>query len=529
MNMNNESLIHAMPDVVAFVRPDGLITHHLGGRGLPFMAGSTAGGLAGQRLADVLPTAVFKAIARLIRRSRASRESCESEFAVAGATYQARVAPQGAERFMCVLRHVPAKPEDERQVQSDLAIGAVDRRFMTRFESAVTAARLREQSLAVGIIFLDGLGDISQILDFSVGQQIVDELLERLVQSHAAQDSAWFIGQIGDHMLGVVIERIVDRDRIQAFAQSLCASVALPLQVHDATFHITPAVGVAILGDDAGRADALLDHARAAMFEARRAGAERVQFYSDTLRLLPLARLDLARELRRAIELGQIFLRYFARHELSTGRLSGIQACVRWTDPLRGEIPPAQFLPLANATGLAAELSRSALKCLVRDSASLRQRYGADVPISFAPLRQHVSSGQFLRDCRRLLAPTTLGRLELRISERSLAALSRPEHSLGALAEWGADLVIDEMGRSFSSLPRLARMPLKGLQIDRAVAVAAGAGGDALRACRAVAALAKALDLEAITAGVDDQAQHDRLLAAGFSQGLGDFYPAVAP
>jgi EAL domain-containing protein (putative c-di-GMP-specific phosphodiesterase class I) len=120
-----------------------------------------------------------------------------------------------------------------------------------------------------------------------------------------------------------------------------------------------------------------------------------------------------------------------------------------------------------------------------------------------------------------------LGCFEVRISERSLASLRRPEHSLGELAEWGARLVIDEVGRSAISLPMLARIPLSGLQIERGLAIAAAAGDSSQRACRAVAAVATVLGVNAIAPGVDDAASRDRLAAAGFSQGLGDLYPVM--
>ncbi len=527
--MSDDSLIKAMPDVVAFVRPDGLITHHLGGRQVPLLRGS--GSLAGQRLDEVFEPHVAELIARLVRRAIANRDSCEAEFSADGGAYHARLSPQGPQRALCVIRPLGAAPAVDAAQEPGRAHGDAERRgFVRRFQQSVSDATLRERPLALCIIYLDGLADIGQLIDFSIGERIMTELLRALPTSGDTSDgSAWYVGQIGEALLGVVVDGSDDRERIRSIARALCDSIARPIQLNDATFQVAPFAGVAILGRDASRPPALLDHARAAMLESRRSQAGTIQFYSDTLRMLPVARLDIERELRLGIEEGQIGLRYVARHELSGGRVAGIQSYMRWVHPLRGEIAPAEFLPIADATGLSSAVSRAALERLVKDMPTLRARFGRDLPISFGPLRQHVSSGQLLEDCRRLSASGqfTFGGTELRIAERTLATLYRPESALIELVKFGARLMVDEFGRGFSSLAWLPQLPLAALQIDRALVVAAGRSTAALRSCRAIAALAIALDVLPIAAGVDDERARECMVEIGCVQGFGDLYPAV--
>jgi EAL domain-containing protein (putative c-di-GMP-specific phosphodiesterase class I) len=261
------------------------------------------------------------------------------------------------------------------------------------------------------------------------------------------------------------------------------------------------------------------------MLEARRAGTAGVQFYSDTLRMLPVARLDIESELRKAIAEGQIGMRYVPRHDLASGRICAIQAYMRWLHPLRGEVPPAQFLPIADATGMAMPVSRAALDRLALDLPELRRRHGGAVPVSFGALRQHNASSHLVRDCRQALpaAEFASGRLELRIAERTLATLNRPERAVAEMAESGIAVVVDEIGRGFSSLSRLAQLPIGALQIDRGLVVAAGRNNAALRACRAIAALAHALEVMPIAAGIDDEESRARMVSIGCVQGLGDF------
>jgi predicted signal transduction protein with EAL and GGDEF domain len=527
--MSDESLIQALLDIVIFVRPDGVITHQLGGRQMPFLRDTES--LAGRRLEDALDPEVAVLIARLVRRTLTTREGCEAEFLVEGATYRARLTAQGPRRALCVISHVAAAAARDSAGDTALTAESTERRgFMRRFQASVADAALRERPLAVCMIFLGGLLDIGRLIDFSIGERVLSDVLRELPASDQTQsDMTWYVGQLGEDLLGVVVDGSVDRERVRAVVVSLCEAIARPVRVGDASFRLAPCAGIALLGQDASRSSVLLNHARAAMLESRRSGDGTVQFYSDTLRMLPVARLDIARELRMAIGAGQIGLRYVLRHDLASARVTAIQAYMRWTHPLQGEIPPAQFLPIADATGLALAVSRAGLEQLAADLGGLRGRYGGDLPVSFGALRQHVASGKLARDCSRLLPANELasGRLELRIAERTLATLSRPERALGAIAECGALIIVDELGRGASSLARLPQLPIWGLQIDLDLVVAASRGTAALRSCRAIGALAQALEIVPIAAGIDDDAVRTCMLGIGCAQGFGDLYASV--
>jgi len=520
--MNDESLLDALPDLVAFMRPDGVILHARGGRQMPFLQG--AGKLEGRRIEELIDASAAQSVMRLAQRAVADRNACEADILIGGDSYHVRLSAQAPRRALCVIRQVGGASTLATPGTAVPGTRVEQRRgFMRRLRRSVADAHLRERSLALCVILLDGLTDVGRLIDFSIRERILTEVLERLPDG-----ADQYIGRLGESMLGAVIEGCPDRDELRKAAAALCEAVAQPIQIHDAEFHLAPFVGIAILGQDAGRTEALLDHARAAMLESRRSAAGSIRFYSDTLNMLPVARLDIERELRRAIEEGQIGLHYLGRHDLESGRLTGIHAYMRWIHPLQDEVPPAHFLPIANATGLASEVSRASLARLLRDLPELRKRHGDDVAISFGPLRQHVASGELLRDCRNLGAATgtAFGRFELRIAERTLATLSRPERAFAEMAELGAGLVIDEVGRDSSSFSILPRLPVAGLQIDRAIVVAAQRDPAALGSCKAVAALARALDVTAIAAGVDDPETGKIMSRIGYAQALGDLYPA---
>jgi predicted signal transduction protein with EAL and GGDEF domain len=380
---------------------------------------------------------------------------------------------------------------------------------------------------------VDGIADIGQVIAAEIAERVMSLAILRLPSLDTARDDAparpwWYLGQLSESLLAVVLES-ADREAIEVCTTALCASLREPVEIGDTQFHLTPFAGVAILGLDSSSPRTLLDQARAAATEARRAGSLRPRFFSDTLRLRSLARLDIARELRDAIANGNIGLRYTDRHDLESGRLMTWAGYLRWLHPLRGEIRPVEFLKVAEATGLATRMSRAALMSLGADFAANASSWDGDVRISFGPLKHHVLHKEFVDDIVAFLATGMIPpqRLELRIAEK--AFIARPATDFDALAALGVRLVIDEVGRGMASLDWLARARIWGLQLDRAWVTAFRTDPAALKVCSAGIAVANALGLTPIATGVDDQPQRDALLALGCRQGTGDLYQSAFP
>ncbi len=522
--MSDESLIRAMPDLVMFIRPDGLVMDHSGGRTLPFLLG--CGNLVGRQVQEFVEPAAGALILRLIRRAIADRDTCEAEFKMDDAAYLVRVHPQGPQRAMCVMRHVD---DDWRAEPDSSTFEANSDGFLGRLLDIAAEARLREQSFALCVIFLDHLSEIGELIDFSIRQRIRDIVIQRSRDAGGTgRDSPRTVGVIDDTLVGAIVPA-GNREQIRRSVESIAARMSEPIQFNDASFVLSPHIGVAIFGQDASTAQTLMENARSAMLEARRSNAGSIHFYSDTVRMLPVLRLDIERELREAIRDGQITLHYLACHDLAGGRMTGLHAYMRWIHPLRGDIPPAQFLRIAESTDLAPAVSRAALERLATDLPRLRRRFGQEFPICFGPLRHHFSSGQFLTDFlgSRHAGALTSGGLVLRIAERTLSAMSEPSRILDDLTKAGVNCVIDELGSGTISVPQLAQLPIAGLQITRRFVVAAANDPPSMRTCRAIVALAKALDVPAIAPGIDDEPSRIMMAGIGCAQGLGDLYPPV--
>jgi EAL domain-containing protein (putative c-di-GMP-specific phosphodiesterase class I)/GGDEF domain-containing protein len=526
--MASQSLTDALPDLTVLMRRDGTILDHMGGRGVAALALPTHA--AGERLETFWPESAAATVKQLVRRAIAARKPMEASFNHANVAYEARVSAQGPDRAICTLRAALASAASDDPLAStgEVLLPRLDRRgFLRRFQETLSLAALQEKAAAVAVIHLEGIVDIARGIDTKVSEQVLSAAILRIPwnTSAAGGESWWYLGQLNETSLALVMEES-DRDAIETLVSEVCASLREPVAMGDAEFHVTPYAGVAILGQDATSPKSLLDHARSASAEARRSGSRQPFFFSDTLRLRSLARLDIAREMRDAIENRDIRLRYVGRHDLATGRLVAQVGYLQWLHPLRGEVRPAEFLSVAESTGLATILSRVVMQGLRDDFSAAISQLDTDAKISFGPLRHHLLQDDFVSDIGRFLADGAVpaARFELRISERTFVALNPSVWE--SLRNFGIQIVIDEMGRGLGSLDRLARAPIYGVQLDRGwvTALALSNNEVAFKVCRAGISAATALGLTPIATGVDDEEQRRALLELGCWQGSGDLY-----
>lgn len=518
-------LVEALPDLALLVRRDGVVLAQGGGRdtaGLQPQADP-----AGKPLEASWPAPVAGLLLQLTRKAIAQRTPVEARFSSGRLEYTAQASARGPDWAICIIRAVPNIAADDTSDTGAQPRPQLDRRgFLRRFKESMSWAALREMPIALALVHIDGITDIGQVLASQVSEQVMSAAIRRLPTQNPQSESGpnWYLGQLSESLLAVVLET-GDREAIAACVTRLCGSLREPIRTGDAEFHLTPYAGIAILGQDASSPKLLLEQARTAALEARRtASAQTPCFFTDTVKLRTLARLDLARELRNAIAGGDIRLRYTGRYDLKSGSLTGCVGYLRWPHALRGEIRPAEFLRVAAATGLSASLSRAVLECLRDDFAVLASRCGPEVCVSFGALRHHVLHEEFVSDVARLIADggVPAQRLELRIAEKVF--ITREPGHFEALKRLGIRLLVDEVGRGMGSLDRLARAPIWGLQLDRAWVAALRTDTIARKVCRAGIEMAAALGIVPIATGVDDGETRDALLELGCSYGSGDLY-----
>lgn len=522
--MADDSFIQELPELILLVRRDGTLLQVTGGRGVPAL--QALGSWQQDSFAPVWPDRVSAQIAQLARRAINDRGTADSRFELDGRWFSVRALAMGRDRCACVIHPESEAAAVDRRAQQEATPAGLDRRgFLRRLRDALSEARLRESPIAVAVIQIEDVTELDRVIEPRISEQIVRHALQKVRGDSPASPGqpAWELGQLKDNLLALRVDS-ADRDLIESCVARVCAQLSEPASVGGTTFQLALHAGVAILGLDATSPQVLVDHARVAAAEARRSASGRVFFFSDTLKMKSLARLDIAREMRTAIDSGHFRLRYRYRHELRTGGRTALVGYVGWQHPLRGAIPPAEFLPVAQSMGLAAALSRSVLHSL-REDLQLLDREAPGVRLSFGALRAHALEGGFASDLQRAIREAGLppARLEIRLAES--AAVSRDPGEFAPLRDMGVRIVADEMGRDLVPLPRLAGAPVWGMQLDRAwVSRLAQDDQVARRVCGALVGMARALEMVPLASGVDTPELRDALLEIGCQQGTGDLY-----
>jgi predicted signal transduction protein with EAL and GGDEF domain len=521
--MADPALIQSLPELILLIHRDGRLLQVEGGRGVASLEA------LGHWEADVFEPAwreeVSALIGQLVRRAIADRGASEARFELAGKSFEIRATALAQDRCVCVMRPARIATADRRAAAADAASEPDRRGFLRNLKQVLSAARLREKPLAVAVIQIDDVTELGRVIAQGVSEQVVREALSStlaLATSRPEGEPEWGLGQLKDDQLALWLDS-ANRERIEACVARLCTQLREPVSIGATQFQLSLHIGVAILGLDAATPQLLVDHARVAAAEARRAATARVFFFSDTLKMKSLARLDIAHELRAAIEAQHFRLRYRYRHDLVTGLRTACVGYVGWNHPLRGAIPPAEFLPVAQSMGLATALSRSVLHTLHQDFPRL-DRDQIPMRLSFGALRAHALDERFVADLRNAIVDTAIPaeRLEIRLAES--AVVSRDPFEFVPLRDLGVTIVADEMGRELVPLPRLAGAPVWGLQLDRAWGSQLLQDAQAQRVCAAVTGIARALGFTALASGVDTEAHREALLAIGCQQGTGDLY-----
>jgi diguanylate cyclase (GGDEF)-like protein/PAS domain S-box-containing protein len=427
-----------------------------------------------------------------------------------------------------------AEAQVEHLAYHDALTGLPNRALLSE-HLALALARAARAGTACALLYLD-LDDFKLVND-SFGHAGGDELLRQVAARLDARSRAGDLlaRQGGDEFLLLLTDLEGDPvDAAQSAAETLLDALGEPFRLADEELQLSASVGLSVYPRDASDADTLLRHADAAMYQAKASGSHGAAPY-EVQAVGARERLALVARLRRAIEGDELTLHYQPVVSPATGRLDALEALVRWDDPERGTIPPGDFIPIAEETGLIEPLGAWVLEALCR------QR-GAWVAAGADPPRLHfnVSPRELRRAdfAERVLATVARhgiepGYLAVELTETTIMREhARSAPILRTLAEAGMRVAIDDFGSGYSSLTRLRELPVHSLKLDRAFLQGVPKQPESAAMVTAILELASALGMAAIAEGVETEAQRAFLVARGcpLAQGfhLGRPVPAAA-
>ncbi len=414
--------------------------------------------------------------------------------------------------------------------------------FRDRIEQSLCSAQRYGRMMSLLFLDLDRFKQVNDNLGHTVGDQLLREVARRLIQSvrlsdHVSRpqtpDLQASISRLGGDEFTVLLSEIRGVEDAARVAKRLLKSLGETIRVNGQEVFATTSIGIAVYPDDGEDAETLIRNADRAMYHAKSRGRNNYQFYTESLNDSGSRRLHLEAQLRRALERNELTIHYQPVHDTETSELTGAEALLRWDSPEAGSVSPAEFVPVAEESGLIAPIGEWVLRSACHQSRAWRDA-------GYRGIRMAVNlSGHQIRQSN--LAEIVAGALEesgleasdleLEITESTI--MQDDQVTLDTLRElhrMGVGLALDDFGTGYSSLSYLRRFPINRVKIDRSFVREVTTCSDDAALTTAIVAMARSLRLGVVAEGVETREQADflRLLGCHELQGY-LFSPALPP
>ena len=418
-----------------------------------------------------------------------------------------------------------AKVELDHLAHHDVLTGLPNRILLyDRLALAIALARRSGKQVAVMFMDLDRFKHINDSLGHSVGDQLLQSVSQRLLACVRQSDT---ISRLGGDEFVALLPDIDHAEDAALSAQKMIAAIALAHRIDQHDLHIGASIGISIYPEDGLDAETLIKHADTAMFHAKDNGRNTYAFFEPEMTARAIARQSIEASLRLALERQEFVLHYQPKVNLLSGTIVGIEALVRWQHPQRGLLIPADFVPVAEDSGLILPLGRWVLHEACRQARAWQDAGLPSVSIAVNTSALEFRAGDFLETLRATLEESRLEPcyLELELTESVLMRDAASADSvLHALAGLGVKLAIDDFGTGYSSLSYLRQFPINTLKIDQSFVKQITSNPDDGAIVRAVISMGKSLKKRVIAEGIETAEQAAFLLAEHCDEGQGNFF-----
>ena len=395
----------------------------------------------------------------------------------------------------------------ERATYYDMLTNLPNRQlFLDRLAQELAHARRDNRLVVVMFINLDRFNQVNDSFGHPVGDQLLQAVAERLKSHIRAGDT---VARTGGDDFGLVLTGVKAAHHAGEIAKDILDSFARnPITVSGSEIFVTVSIGISIYPFDGVDTAMLVKNADAALHHAKREGRNNFQYYAAQMNAMAWQRLTLETELRRALEREEFRLHYQPKVGLADGRIVGMEALLRWQSAGRGLVPPGEFIPLLEETGLILPvgewiLHTACMQARAWQAAGFKD-IGIAVNLSMLQLRQTDFAGMVLGILEQNNLEPGLGAIELELTESMLMNNADGTiATLNALHERGVRFSIDDFGTGYSSLSYLKRLPISSIKIDRSFVRDLANGGDDAGIVAAIVALGHGLGLKIIAEGVE--------------------------
>jgi diguanylate cyclase (GGDEF)-like protein len=398
-----------------------------------------------------------------------------------------------------------------------------------RLDTAISEAHASGRKVAVIFLDLDRFKIINDSLGHSAGDALLCEVAQRLRENLRDHDTVARVG--GDEFL-IVLADLEDESIARSASERILGAITDNFTAKGALLNITSSIGISVFPEHGHDSETLIKNADAAMYCAKEGGRNRVRLFADEMNVNALERLTMENSLRLAIEREELYLEYQPQFDIASGRITGLEALLRWRHPENGVVSPGKFIPVAENSGLILPIGEWVLTTACRQS-----RVWQDQGLLAVPIAVNVSAVQFRQEgfCDKIRDALRTARLppeflELELTESLL--LSNEDvvsEVIEELKGMGVRLSIDDFGTGYSSLSYLRRLPVSKLKIDQSFVRDLAFSTDDAAITIAIINMAKNLNLKVIAEGVETEAQLEFLRAHRCDELQGYFFSRPLP
>jgi diguanylate cyclase (GGDEF)-like protein len=376
---------------------------------------------------------------------------------------------------------------------------------------AIETAQRHARKFAVLFIDLDRFKVINDSLGHDAGDMLLVEVSHRLRGALRASD---VVARLGGDEFVVILEETTERHDVERIASDLLSMLGQPLQLSGHECHTTASIGIAMYPADGDDAQALTKNADMAMYLAKEDGKNGFRFFSRDVKVQSIERLTLETALRHALEREQFSLHYQPKIDIASSQITGVEALLRWEHPDFGMVPPMQFIPLAEETGLIVPIGRWVLMeaCAQNMAWQRRGLLPVSMAVNLSP-RQFVDA-HLLRDVDEALAASGMSPvlLQLEVTESMVMRnVARAVRVLDAIQSRGIRLAIDDFGTGYSSMSLMKQFPIDTIKIDRSFVRDLAEDPEDQAIAQAIISMGKALGMTVVAEGVETSEQQEFL------------------
>jgi len=432
--------------------------------------------------------------------------------------YETKLAKQNREL-------IEAKHDLQHQAHHDTLTQLPNRAlFLDRLNQAIKHAKRHQKQIAILFMDLDHFKEINDTLGHDAGDKLLISVAQKLESAIRKSDT---VARLGGDEFTLILEDIEDSNDIVTITQKILHLMAQPIVIGGDEFYTSFSIGIALYPDDGENAETLLKNADAAMYRVKEEGRNNYQFYTQDMTTRAFERMHLETQLRKAIENHEFELYYQAQLDLSTQKIIGMEALIRWNHPKLGVIPPSKFIPLAEDTGLIIQIDDWVMQEGIAQWVEWMKKGIDPGKLSLNLSQLQLDTPNFIEKITNLINHYRIDPHKIILEVTESQIMKNPKKAINilqALSTLGIELAIDDFGTGYSSLSYLKQLPINKLKIDQSFIHDIPKDLDDMEITRTIIAMSKGLHLDIIAEGVETKQQSKFLNDNGCNEVQGFFY-----